>query len=160
MAWTTPRTWGASELVTANINNTHIRDNFNYLLSGRQIDFLFDSGSASTSSTSYVDIDGTNLIAAVAPASSRIMVWGVYVGSVDNTAGNGAYIRIHADNSGGDSSAVFVPQNNSAQFPIIHLFTGLSPGTTYTFSLQYKAVTGTIYANNFLTGCFIIALEV
>lgn len=29
MAWTTPRTWSTSEVVTASIMNTHVRDNFN-----------------------------------------------------------------------------------------------------------------------------------
>ncbi|MDA1330693.1 MAG: hypothetical protein O3B43_06485 [Chloroflexi bacterium] len=36
MAWTTPRTWTTSELVTASIMNTHIRDNLNYLYSGKE----------------------------------------------------------------------------------------------------------------------------
>lgn len=34
MAWTTPRTWVAGELVTAAIGNTHWRDNFNALYAG------------------------------------------------------------------------------------------------------------------------------
>lgn len=32
MAWTDPRTWATGELVTADIMNTHVRDNLNYLL--------------------------------------------------------------------------------------------------------------------------------
>lgn len=31
MAWTTPRTWAAGEVITAAIMNTHVRDNFNAL---------------------------------------------------------------------------------------------------------------------------------
>lgn len=31
MAWTTPRTWVTSELVTAALMNTHLRDNLNFL---------------------------------------------------------------------------------------------------------------------------------
>ena len=31
MAWTTPRTWAAAEVVTANIMNTHVRDNLKAL---------------------------------------------------------------------------------------------------------------------------------
>lgn len=31
MAWTTPRTWVAGELVTASMMNTHVRDNMNFL---------------------------------------------------------------------------------------------------------------------------------
>jgi len=34
MAWTTPRTWVAGELVTASMLNTHLRDNLNYLYGG------------------------------------------------------------------------------------------------------------------------------
>lgn len=33
MAWTTPRTWVAGELVTASMMNVHVRDNLNYLFS-------------------------------------------------------------------------------------------------------------------------------
>lgn len=33
MAWTTPRTWVTSELVTASIMNTHVRDNLSFLKS-------------------------------------------------------------------------------------------------------------------------------
>ncbi len=36
MAWTTPRTWATSELVTAALLNTHLRDNFNYLYGGKE----------------------------------------------------------------------------------------------------------------------------
>src|SRR5262245_7568818 len=34
MAWTTPRTWVAGELVTASMLNTHLRDNLNFLYGG------------------------------------------------------------------------------------------------------------------------------
>jgi len=34
MAWTTPRTWVAGELVTATMLNAHLRDNLNYLYGG------------------------------------------------------------------------------------------------------------------------------
>lgn len=36
MAWTSPRTWTTSELVTASIMNTHLRDNLNYLYNGKE----------------------------------------------------------------------------------------------------------------------------
>lgn len=36
MAWTTPRTWATSEIVTAAMMNTHVRDNLNALDSSRQ----------------------------------------------------------------------------------------------------------------------------
>lgn len=37
MAWTTPRTWVVSEIVSASVMNTHIRDNLN-VLSGHRHD--------------------------------------------------------------------------------------------------------------------------
>ncbi len=40
MAWTSPRTWTTSELVTAAIMNTHIRDNQLYLYSGKDFFIL------------------------------------------------------------------------------------------------------------------------
>ena len=45
MAWTTPRTWSAGELVTASMMNTHIRDNQIYLfdnIAGGALDDLSD----------------------------------------------------------------------------------------------------------------------
>lgn len=35
MAWTTPRTWVAGEVLTSTLLNTHVRDNLNFLYSGR-----------------------------------------------------------------------------------------------------------------------------
>lgn len=52
MAWTTPRTWVAAELVTAAIMNPHIRDNENYLYDFSQgllaggVPFIFGGNSS------------------------------------------------------------------------------------------------------------------
>ena len=39
MAWKNPQTWVAGNLVTANDLNTHLRDNLNYLHTGRPLAF-------------------------------------------------------------------------------------------------------------------------
>lgn len=58
MTWTTPRTWTDEELVTANLMNTHIRDNLNYLYAADNgFDYVLDSGSYSTTSTTYTVVD-------------------------------------------------------------------------------------------------------
>lgn len=36
MAWTTPKTWAADDLVTAALMNTHLKDNLNHLYNGRE----------------------------------------------------------------------------------------------------------------------------
>lgn len=41
MAWTTPRTWVAGELVTAALFNTHLRDNLNFLYATGAGGFFF-----------------------------------------------------------------------------------------------------------------------
>mgnify|MGYP001594946638 CR=1 FL=1 len=62
MAWTTPRTWVAGELVTAPIGNTHWRDNFNALYGGVMSitaqaanDFMYFSSSTQIGRVAAVD---------------------------------------------------------------------------------------------------------
>lgn len=47
MAWTTPRTWTTSELVTASIMNTHVRDNLNYLYTNAAFSLIQDEDKTS-----------------------------------------------------------------------------------------------------------------
>lgn len=62
MTWTTPVTWATNQLVTAANMNEQVRDNLNYLLAKPTVKILGDTGANySTSSTSFVDVDVTNL---------------------------------------------------------------------------------------------------
>lgn len=57
MAWTTPKTWAAGELVTETVLNEHIRDNIDIL----KLAFT-DAGKLRALSSSYVDdLDGSAL---------------------------------------------------------------------------------------------------
>jgi hypothetical protein len=63
MSWTSPRTWVASELVTASICNTHIRDQFDYLKATPSLSTLTLTGGAGAASltvpaTGRVYLDG------------------------------------------------------------------------------------------------------
>ena len=148
MAWTTPRTWVADELVTATIMNTHVRDNLTYLLTSRSNNVAASTAQASTSSTSYVAVDGTNLIVSVTPASSRVLVMATMRVQVDNTASNNAMLQLYGDNGAGSSAQTArVYQNAYSDVTLFHIYTGLSAGTTYSFYPIYKAATGTIYVN-------------
>jgi hypothetical protein len=76
MAWTTPRTWNVSELVTAALMNTHVRDNLNYLK--EQIDTnLANSfrlvGRRGGSATDWATTGTTNYT----PATAKIQVGAV-----------------------------------------------------------------------------------
>ena len=164
MAWTTPKTWTAT-VVTVSDLNTHVRDNLNYLLASRPYNLLSSTVQASTSSGSYVDVDVTNLAAVVTPNSSRVLVLSFFLARVDNTASNYAIFRLYGDNGAGASSMVArTYQNAQADMMLAHVYSGLSAGTTYTFTLQYHAGTGTIYVNPQYAvtqyDAFILALEI
>lgn len=52
MAWSTPRTWVTSEVVSASLMNTHIRDNLNYLKNQVAAHFMLSAASLVPSATS------------------------------------------------------------------------------------------------------------
>src|SRR5688572_3974380 len=60
--WVTPRTWSAGELITASIMNAHVRDQLNALKTpaGGYV-FVNEGTDLSTTSTSFVDADATDL---------------------------------------------------------------------------------------------------
>jgi hypothetical protein len=67
MAWTTPRTWNPGETVTANLLNTHLRDNLNTLFtyfstqgvpSGFLLSAYQTAAVTKNTSTSYSDLTG------------------------------------------------------------------------------------------------------
>jgi hypothetical protein len=149
MAWTTPKTWAVDELVTATLLNTHLRDNLNYLLGGRvQNSILRDnSGNYTTTSTSFTDVDATNLAITLALKGSRALVgfggvvghtsgggWAAFDIDVGGTRhGNGftyGLVRVATDDGG-----------VSTGFSYVTLITGLSGSTT--FKLQWRTGSGT-----------------
>src|SRR5689334_4136609 len=62
MPWTTPRTWVNNEPLTASDMNAHIRDNLNALKSPATDHYeANESSNYTTTSTTFVSIDATNL---------------------------------------------------------------------------------------------------
>lgn len=58
MAWTTPKTWGTGDLVTAADLNTHLRDNLSYLKTAITFDSVTaDNNYTSSAHTAFVDVD-------------------------------------------------------------------------------------------------------
>ncbi len=160
MAWTTPRTWVVGELVTASLMNAHVRDNLNYLLAGRANDVAHDTGSSTTTSTSYTDVDATNLTVTVTPKSSRVLVFCHLI--LESSGAAIGYAQIYGDNSAGTSGEYTVTNSDHKGICMIHPFTGLTPGTTYTFTAQFKSASGsvTIGVNSQGAGATMFAIEV
>jgi hypothetical protein len=140
MAWTTPKTWAAGELLTASDMNTYLRDELNYLASGRPYNASSFTAGASTTSTSYSD---TGLSVTLTPAASTRVLIIVSLFAVKNTAGSG-FLRVlrdgatqignatQVDYNGGSATAIWVPCT------FIFVDTGLSLAA-HTYALQFKS---------------------
>lgn len=76
MAWTTPRTWQVDELVTATLMNTHVRDNLNALKAPPSQQIVRDNGARyTTTSTTFVPLDATNLVCTLNTNGGDVLVW-------------------------------------------------------------------------------------
>jgi hypothetical protein len=151
MPWTTPATWVSDYVVTASDLNIYLRDNSNYLLGSRPLAESIKSGSAnySTTSTTYVDVDGTNIKVSITPASTRALVWAQFQW---NASAQATWFDIYCDvlNARGGAATFGLGGGFSGLggLSIQHIFTGLTPGVLTTFKLQWRVNsggTGTIY---------------
>lgn len=167
MAWTTPRDWTTNELVTATLLNTHLRDNLSYLLARPAGSIARVAGSDySTSSTSWVNIDATNLSITKTIKSGQALALAALWGKC-STGGYRAHFTFAVDSGGQLGHATYGLWNyliNSANavYPVmlVGLFTGLS-AASHVFTLQYKAASGvTVYAYSTDTPITFVILEV
>ena len=82
MAWTSPRTWTAGELISKAIMDTHVRDNLNALLAG-----LLGTG--------YTLLD---LLGAAAPAVSSaghaVIIYNTATNVIEASVDTGAYAQL------------------------------------------------------------------
>jgi len=90
MAWTAPKDWATSELVTAANMNTHVRDNLNYLKDSKMDKELFTPGVSASNGATFG-------------------IFGIYL--VDATQSGSAYLVLPADYSACSSVKVIVYPN-------------------------------------------------
>ncbi len=151
MSWTAPKTWEDNELVTADLLNTHLRDNLDALKSPPTAHFEANEASDyTTTSTSFVDVDGTagkfNLT--ITPSGSEVMVG--FQGCVDNSGGNGISFDVDVDGGrvGGDDGIARVRGSSAADMHMVsftRLVTSLEARVPHTFKLQWKVGASTGY---------------
>lgn len=148
--WVSPRTWTAGELITASIMNTHVRDQFTALktpASGYSI--INEGADYTTTSTSFVDIDATDLILTFTTGGGDVLLF--FMGSIQHaTVGARNYFDIHesvaAARLGGDDGLLEVGvANASAGMPLTLCYraTGLA-AVSHAFKVQWKTSTGTV----------------
>lgn len=114
---------------------------------------LNEASNYTTTSTTWVDIDGTNLALTITPTGTRVFLW--FDCNVKNTSAGTptVYFDIEQDDGvtqariGGDDGLQFAivtsTDGGSDQYSPVafnRMVTGLTPGTAYTFSLQWKTV--------------------
>lgn len=150
--WTAPRTWVVEELVTADMLNEQIRDNLEYLHGRPMAEAVLNEGADySTSSTSFVPVDTTDLSLVVTTTSGAVLVGFHGVCSPANDQSAHFNIAINGVSVAGDDGIIAVRRTStqsSVTFSFVRLVTGVATGTARTFRLTWKVSGGsaTLYA--------------
>jgi hypothetical protein len=133
--WTTPATWTTSQLVGASDMNTQIRDNLAFLLNGKAlVNYRITSGTWTTTSAIFVQIDGTNLTATLDIKSGRVKVEFGGFFSVAN-AGVDGEIDLFIDNV--DQGTIIRGVLNSNLWLNFHAYLALAVGS-HTIDVRWK----------------------
>jgi hypothetical protein len=143
--WTSPVTWNPGQVVAASDLNAQLRDNLIYLFARPQNVVKRDNGANyTTTSTSFVDIDGTNLKITLNISGGAVLLGftGVAVGgSIVTNAGPAAFdFLIDSTRYASAGTDGLVANANTAYWngvSMAALVTGLSAGS-HTFKVQWK----------------------
>jgi hypothetical protein len=154
--FTTPPTFTPGQIVTATDFNAYLRDNPLYLLTRPNSQLLRDKGSNyTTTSTSFVDVDATNLSIQLAVSGSVVLLGfcGVCYNSAAGNVGHIAFdfsvngTRIGAAGVDGLTGSYAGGTVEQRPVTMIALATGLTPGLTHTFRVQWRVNTAAITGN-------------
>jgi len=150
MAWTTPDTFVAGQVVSASDLNEQIRDNMNYVHAGKPATVIARNnvGVYSTSSGSFANIDGTNLKATITTTTGRVALF--FVGSfyadnparllsLDCTIDGTRWMSAYTNGMGKETL-----DTNARIITLAMMKTGLSVGS-HEFIMQWKVGSGTAY---------------
>ena len=145
--WTAPKTWATGELVTATDMNTYLRDELEFLKDPPTATYVLNEGSDySTTSTSFVDVDGTNLSLALTTAGGDVMIG--FFGLFRSSSTFQVHLDVAVDGArwGGDDGIVAMRVSSNVpdrEAGFVVLMQGLSAGA-HTFDLQWKVSGGTM----------------
>lgn len=147
MAWTTPASWSVDQLVTADDLNTQLRDNLNALKTPPSAHYEPNEASDyQTTSSSFANVDGTNLALTVTITGSEVMIG--FHGTVQSSVPAGICFDVRVDdlaNVGHDDGIIRVRPDSASDeqcVSFVRLVTGLADGQ-HTFKLQWKTASGT-----------------
>lgn len=151
MAWTTPRTWTTTELVTAAMMNTHVRDNLSFLAGTVGAS---NTDSRTFTNTAYADLDaltggagtmGAVIVTATTGTSAEVS-WSAAFGTSASTICISFRVSGATTLASDDSRRIGKQGADVVDAGRSLVLTGLTAGVN-TFELQAKvlaAATGTI----------------
>lgn len=143
MAWIAPTTRTTGELITASIWNTDITDNLDALKDPPSENYeANEAADYSTSSTTFVNVDATNLALTITTTGGDVLVG--FHGALQITSTYILYFDLDVDGSreGGDDGITCIEQAIDAKnVAFVRLITGLSAGS-HTIKLQWKTSNG------------------
>ena len=147
--WTTPKTWQTGEAVTASDMNAQVRDNVDHLHTRMENydEYTLDEASNyTTSSTSFVDVDGTKLALTITTTKDNAVVLVQFYGTVINPSYLYTYFDITVDGvrDPGDDGLTFGQSISGgyAQVSFTRLIVIPTAGE-HTFKLQWKVSSNT-----------------
>lgn len=150
MAWTTPQTWSVLEQLTAAKMNEQLRDNMDYLKTAVDNTFTYNedrTGSITTTSTTYVDIDCA--VSSAAPSTTARALVLMYMLLKNSSAGQSVDIRIYETTTSTtiEEQTYQSPGNYYILQTIARVFV---PGSTnsMTYKVQVKTSSGTCYVSD------------
>lgn len=148
MAWTQPKTWSSEPLTSSDLN-THLRDNLEELKDPPSGDYTLNEVSDyTTTSTTFVDVDATNLSVTLTTNGGDVFVF--FAPLVGLGSSQVVFFDLDVDGTGlgGDDGIVAaVPSGVGIAIPVMAMITGLAAGS-HTIKLQWKVSggTATLYA--------------
>ena len=134
MAYTTPKTFAANDILTASEMNTYVRDN-TVALKAPPSDQYSGELSDGTSSATFVDVDATNLSLTITTTGGDVRIG--YVGWCDNTFD--IFLDVDIDGTRFQNTTNGIMRNNTTKqnLSFVVVATGLS-AASHTFKLQFK----------------------
>lgn len=145
--WVSPRTWTTGETVTSTIMNAHVRDQLTALKTPAS--FYYKANEVSdytTTSTSFADVDATNLAATFTTGGGMVLV-GFHGSFAASTNPLILCLDLLVDGAswGGDDGIVTTNIQGTTEgwCGFVVLLTGLS-AASHTVKLRWKTTTGTM----------------
>lgn len=150
MGWTLPKTWVTGDLITANDMNTHVKENL-IALKGPATLMYNSPLYLSTTSTSFVDIDATNLTFNATTSGGRFLIG--MIGKTDMGSFNTTVyfdFRIGLQGSSGvqvgNATNGIISALTSVSFDVLYLSNIFAAGT-YTIKPMWKVANSSAGVN-------------